>query len=164
MTEPVKQTTVVFPRRNEKILLGMKKRGFGEGWWNGFGGKLEPGETFEGSARRETREEVGIDLVNLKIIAYLLFYFDDVPGIACVAYTSTNFLGTPIETEEMRPKWFDSESLPYETMWPGDEDWIPEALSSNSLPLYRSLYFTSDNTYIRTREESTALIGEYFET
>ena len=30
---------------SSRVLLGMKKRGFGMGKYNGFGGKLEPGET-----------------------------------------------------------------------------------------------------------------------
>lgn len=34
------------------VLLGMKKRGFGAGKWNGFGGKVQPGETIEEAARR----------------------------------------------------------------------------------------------------------------
>ena len=32
---------------NGRILLGMKKRGFGAGRWNGFGGKVHDGETIE---------------------------------------------------------------------------------------------------------------------
>ena len=35
----------------EKILPGFKKRGFGNGWWNGFGGKVYQGETIEDGAR-----------------------------------------------------------------------------------------------------------------
>ena len=35
-----------------RVLLGLKKRGFGAGKWNGFGGKLEPGETIEQAAKR----------------------------------------------------------------------------------------------------------------
>ena len=35
-----------------RILLGMKKRGFGAGKWNGFGGKLEPGESVQEAAKR----------------------------------------------------------------------------------------------------------------
>lgn len=34
------------------VLLGMKKRGFGAGKWNGFGGKVQPGETIEEAARQ----------------------------------------------------------------------------------------------------------------
>ncbi|CAN0505072.1 unnamed protein product, partial [Ectocarpus sp. 12 AP-2014] len=35
---------------SKEILLGMKKRGFGEGKWNGFGGKVESGESVEEAA------------------------------------------------------------------------------------------------------------------
>lgn len=45
---------VVEPRR---VLLGMKKRGFGAGKWNGFGGKVQTGETIEQGARRYTYKE-----------------------------------------------------------------------------------------------------------
>ncbi len=34
-----------------RILLGMKKRGFGAGRWNGFGGKVEEGESIEGGGQ-----------------------------------------------------------------------------------------------------------------
>ena len=37
---------------NHRILLGLKKRGFGEGWWNGFGGKINHNETIEEAAKR----------------------------------------------------------------------------------------------------------------
>ena len=36
-----------------KVLLGYKKRGFGEGWWNGFGGKVKVEESIEDAAKRE---------------------------------------------------------------------------------------------------------------
>ena len=43
----------------------MKKQGFGEDWWNGFGGKLEKGETYEDAAIRETLEEARIRVSSL---------------------------------------------------------------------------------------------------
>ena len=49
---PNKVLTSVFIRESGKVLLGLKKRGFGVGFWNGFGGKVEKGETIEGGARR----------------------------------------------------------------------------------------------------------------
>ncbi|XP_037783471.1 7,8-dihydro-8-oxoguanine triphosphatase-like [Penaeus monodon] len=54
-----KLLTLMFIREGEKILLGYKKRGFGQGRWNGFGGKVEAGETPEQAAIRETKEEAG---------------------------------------------------------------------------------------------------------
>ena len=40
-----KVLTLVYIRDDENILLGLKKRGFGTGKWNGFGGKVQAGET-----------------------------------------------------------------------------------------------------------------------
>lgn len=47
-----KLLTLVLVVRPGRVLLGMKKRGFGAGKWNGFGGKVQPGETIEDGARR----------------------------------------------------------------------------------------------------------------
>lgn len=44
--------SLVLLRQGEEVLLGLKKRGFGAGKWNGFGGKLEAGETPLDSATR----------------------------------------------------------------------------------------------------------------
>lgn len=44
--------TLVLVRDGKRILLGMKKRGFGEGRWNGFGGKVEKQETIIDGAKR----------------------------------------------------------------------------------------------------------------
>jgi len=55
-----KIATVLVVVKDGKVLLGMKKRGFGEGRWNGFGGKPNAGESVEEAAIRETQEECGI--------------------------------------------------------------------------------------------------------
>lgn len=57
--------TLCIIHQHPKILLGMKKRGFGAGRWNGFGGKVSAAETIEDAARREIREEAGIEVLNL---------------------------------------------------------------------------------------------------
>jgi hypothetical protein len=36
-----KQMALAIVHQHPKVLLGMKKRGFGAGRWNGFGGKVE---------------------------------------------------------------------------------------------------------------------------
>lgn len=40
-------------------------------------------------------------------------------------FTANEFVGMPIETEEMRPEWFRIENIPYGDMWPDDKYWIP---------------------------------------
>lgn len=54
--------TLCFLLDEEKnhILLGMKKKGFGSGKFNGFGGKVEPGEDIATATRREMHEESSI--------------------------------------------------------------------------------------------------------
>ena len=51
---------VVRDRGARKVLLGEKLRGFGAGYFNGFGGKVEPGESVEEGAHRELLEEAGV--------------------------------------------------------------------------------------------------------
>ena len=48
----------------------MKKRGFGAGKFNGFGGKVELGESITQCAQREIEEEAGI-----RSLKYCIFFF-----------------------------------------------------------------------------------------
>ena len=45
-----------------RVLLGLKKRGFGAGKWNGFGGKVEAadGSIAAAAARGPSRREEGL--------------------------------------------------------------------------------------------------------
>jgi len=57
-----KRLTLLLLRSNGRILLGRKKRGFGAGKANGFGGKVEVGETIKEAAVREMQEESGVTI------------------------------------------------------------------------------------------------------
>ena len=57
----MRDTSLVYPVDGQgRVLLGRKKRGMGLGKWNGFGGKIEAGETMRQCAVRELREECGL--------------------------------------------------------------------------------------------------------
>jgi 8-oxo-dGTP pyrophosphatase MutT (NUDIX family) len=142
----------------------MKKRGFGGNWWNGFGGKLAKGESFKDSARRETQEECGLTVSDLRPATYLLFYFEDSLDIVSLAYISEKFTGQEQETEEMRPQWFKSDQLPYDSMWPGDEKWIPQALElqADDEPLAFAIYFDKNNAFQRIEPRKPVEVSEYF--
>lgn len=126
MVNSKKIMTLVMVCKQQKLLLGMKKRGFGEGRWNGFGGKLLDGETIEEGAKRELYEEVGIEAIKLNKVGIIDFEFQGNPEILEVhIFKTDSFLGEPTESEEMKPKWFDKEKIPFEKMWPDDKYWIP---------------------------------------
>ncbi len=54
------ETTLCLLKKDNQILLALKKRGFGEGKYNGIGGKIEENETPEFAMIRETEEEINI--------------------------------------------------------------------------------------------------------
>ena len=118
--------TLCIVQQGDKILLGMKKRGFGAGRWNGFGGKLNVDETVEQAARREMKEEAGIELTDLEKVGVIDFEFQGKPGILEVnIFRSTDFSGEPVESEEMKPQWFGLDQIPFAQMWPDDIHWFP---------------------------------------
>lgn len=125
-----KLSTLCMVLEENRILLGMKKRGFGEGQWNGFGGKVEEGETIEESAKRELGEEAGIEPQTMKKVGILEFSFQNDPKILEVhIFRVDSFVGEPIEGEEMRPEWFEYDQIPFDQMWPDDRFWFPYLLS-----------------------------------
>lgn len=123
--------TLVYLVRGGQVLLAMKKRGFGEGKWNGVGGKLQPGETALEGGVRETKEEIGVT-PKLNRELGLITYHDPTFGDWSVhIFRATNWDGEPVETEEMRPAWFDVTALPYDLMWPGDAHWMPRVINDH---------------------------------
>ena len=112
--------------KENKILLGMKKRGFGAGRWNGFGGKVEPNETIEDAAKRELKEECEITAVKMEKVGLIDFKFEnDQKILETHIFYISEFLGNPTETEEMKPEWFDTNKIPYDKMWSDDTFWLP---------------------------------------
>ncbi len=118
--------TLIIIHKIPQVLLGMKKRGFGTGRWNGFGGKVASTETIEEAARRELQEEAGIEVENLNKVGIIDFEFKGNPEILQVhIFKSDNLLGEPRESEEMAPKWFHTDEIPFYEMWPDDIHWMP---------------------------------------
>ncbi len=115
------------------VLLGRKKRGLGQGLWNGPGGKVEPGEGIEQAAIRETREEVGVSPIVLRKVAVLDFYFPEVPAgkewsQRVHVFLASEWEGSAVETDEMAPKWVPLDEIPYDLMWEDDVCWLPAIL------------------------------------
>lgn len=122
-----KVLTLCLLKQDDKILLGMKKRGFGMGKWNGFGGKVNQGEAIEDAAKRELLEESGLVCDAMEKVGILDFSWNHEPKAIWQVhiFRVNNFSGKAQETEEMKPQWFNINEMPFEKMWADDKHWFP---------------------------------------
>lgn len=126
------KATLCFLVKKDKVLLAMKKRGFGEGKWNGIGGKLDinTDNTVEDCARREVNEEIGVVVSRLCRTGHIRFTYlaKTEWNQAVTIYTIPLWTGEPQETEEMAPRWFNTWQIPLKQMWEDDVYWLPQVL------------------------------------
>ena len=133
---PTVRATLLFVVRAGQVLLIRKKRGLGAGKINGPGGKLDPGETAEQCAVRETLEEVGVRATGVREAGQLWFEFVDGLRIHCTVFRASGCVGTPVETDEARPLWTSVDALPYAEMWADDRHWLPAMLAERPFRLW----------------------------
>lgn len=122
---PADTAVLTFIRRDGQLLLILKKRGLGRGKVNAPGGRIEPGETPEQAAVRETQEEVGLTPLQLHGAGRLDFAFADGYSLRCHVFTAGACEGTLAETDEAAPFWCAESEIPYDRMWADDRLWIP---------------------------------------
>jgi 8-oxo-dGTP diphosphatase len=113
----VKDTVVVIIVNSQsKVLMGQRIGKSGNGEWAFIGGKADPGESIRQTALRETAEEVGVTLQNMR---YLTKRFHLIPGTDRVYrsffVTAEIREGLPSVLEPLKMGelgWFDVRSLP----------------------------------------------------
>lgn len=160
-----KLLTLLFVRRSnpttgvKEVLLGMKKRGFGLGKWNGFGGKVEPGETIEAAALRELEEESCVKASAVELRGKITFTFLTIPEVLKVhVFEAVGPMeGEPQETEEMMPQWYAESEIPFEKMWADDKYWVPLFLEGKR---FKALFEFDDESTILRYDLDTVEEGE----
>jgi len=145
--------TLCIIHQHPKVLLGMKKRGFGAGRWNGFGGKVQNGETIEEATLREIKEEAGILATGIEKRGIIDFEFKGNPEILEVhIFKGSKIKGELVESEEMKPQWFHIDKIPFASMWPDDKYWFPLFLQDKKFR-GKFLFDNSDNILDMKLEE-----------
>ncbi len=121
----MRHATLCYIVDGDRVLLGEKLRGIGQGLYNGPGGKVEDGETPREAAVREAEEELGVTPRGLTKRGELRFVFGPDPFQHVHVYVADGYSGEPAASDEMAPQWFPLDALPYDAMWPDDRYWMP---------------------------------------
>lgn len=140
--------TLAFIKRNDAVLLGLKTRGLGEGFWNGFGGKVEKKETVHQAAVREIKEECNLNVKQLTHLGIVRYEEDGNPQASVVhIFTCSNFYGTAQASEEMNPlKWYPFTNIPYDNMWADAKVWHPYMLAEKFF--YGLVHYNSEGQIV----------------
>jgi len=78
MCNVVRVGVAVIVEKDDKVLMGLRKsKSHGNNTWQFPGGHLEYGESFEECAKREVKEETGLDVDDLEVVGVTNDYFED---------------------------------------------------------------------------------------
>jgi 8-oxo-dGTP pyrophosphatase MutT (NUDIX family) len=130
------EMTLTYFIQDNQILLPLKKKKIGKGKHNGVGGRLEANETHEQAMIRECIEEVGLEPVEYEYMAELScnqLVGDEKSTAVIHVYICKNWTGDLIETDEMKPYWFDINDIPYDKTMDDNKYWLPLVLDGKKI-------------------------------
>lgn len=125
--------TGIIITRDDRVLLIKRKGPHGAGTWSTPGGHLDFGETPEECARREAKEEVGMDVVEARFRAVTNDVFEDEGKHYITLWMDCKTLSTEAviaaEREVAEIGWFAWEAFPNPLFLP-----LENLLKKNSYP------------------------------
>ena len=132
MSEKPQVGTAMILTKGDKVLLMKRKGPHGTGTWSTPGGHLDFGETLEGCAAREAKEEVGVDVVDVRFRAVTNDIFEGTGQHYITIWLEGKAVGDPFiaaEKEVAEIGWFAWDALPQPLFLP-----LENLVKENSYP------------------------------
>jgi len=132
MGETPQVGTAIILTKNDKVLLMKRKGSYSPGTWSTPGGHLDFGETPEDCAAREAKEEVGVDVVDIRFRSVTNDLFEASGRHYITVWMEGKPVGEPFiaskrEVEEIG--WFAWDALPKPLFLP-----LENLVNENSYP------------------------------
>jgi 8-oxo-dGTP diphosphatase len=105
----------VFVLKGNTLLLGQRRGSHGAGQYASPGGHLEPLESFEACARREVKEETGLELANVRFLRVMNVTSYAPKHYVDLAFAADWVSGEPqvLEPEKVESwQWYPLDALP----------------------------------------------------
>ncbi|HEY4484051.1 MAG TPA: NUDIX domain-containing protein [Candidatus Paceibacterota bacterium] len=128
--------TLVFLTTKDRVYMVKKTQKIGIGRYTGTGGKVKKGEeTIEESARRETLEEIGVQIEKFKRVAIIGFKNQNTTMFKVHVFFAESWSGVlkPNETEVTEGRWFPISQIAEVDMMGADYIWLPPVLEGKTI-------------------------------
>lgn len=105
--------TLILLIQGEKVLLqkGAANKKIWAGKYNGLGGHIERGEDVFLAAKRELREESGLDCLDLHQCGCVMIDVEETQGILMFVFSGSKFVGELNHSEEGLLEWVSLEEI-----------------------------------------------------
>ncbi len=131
--QTVKAAAILLINNNGEILISKRRKDqIYPDYWEFPGGKLEENETAESAARREAREEVGAQIINLRLFETLceIRKPENAPAykVTVDIFAAIDWEGEIMGKEGQEVGWIKVEDLEKYTLLPANIPLIPKIL------------------------------------
>lgn len=144
------ESTLCYIEKDDQYLMlhrVKKKNDVNHDKWIGIGGRMETGESPESCILRETREETGLTLYDLKYRGIVDFFSDQYPNERMHLFTATEFSGEMITCDEGDLEWIKKADLLNLPIWEGDKIFL--RLLDSGEPFFKLILQYCGETLVR---------------